>query len=353
MFLNTKIKLIIFIALLFAAFLSLSATVFSAAENTVTVTQKDSKAALVKGDVLVVKLEMTAGTGYSWQVEKNDAGKLQPVGKPQFEQFKKGVAGGNGYQVFRFKAKAAGTIELKLNYLRSWEKNKAPAKTYAITVEIKNYKVSSIPIKETTYYYTLDIKYPQITGYFSETSCGKFNNIVQGYIFDQIKDFKEQAKESKNLLDTVKQPSSITFNYETKLSTGQLISAVLTGNSYYTGSAHPMDLYYTLVYDLKNNKELTLKDLFKPDSGYLNIISKYCIDYLSKQQDANSEMISAGAAPKEENYKNFYITKEGLGIIFIPYQVGSRPFGSPNVLIPYESLKDIINMEGPAGSLVK
>lgn len=349
----SKIKRILFVALLLTAFLSLYAKVFSAAKNSVTVTQKDSKVAVTKGDILIVKLEMTAGTGYTWQIEKNDASKLQPVGKPQFEQFKKGVAGGNGYQVFRFKAKAGGTIELKLNYLRPWKKNKAPGKTYAITVEVKEYSVSSMPIKETTYYYTLDIEYPQIANFSSETPYGKFNNIIQKYIFDQIKDFKEEAKESKKLLDTVKHPSALTFNYETKFSSDKLISVVLTGNTYYTGNAHPLDIYYTLAYDFKNNKELTLKDLFKADSDCLNIISKFCIDYLSKQEYADSVMINEGTSPKEENYKNFYITKEGIVIIFIPYQVAPYVAGSPQVVIPYDALKDIIKLEGPIGSMVK
>ena len=50
---------------------------------------------------------------------------------------KKGVIGGKAMTTFRFKAEAAGAGVLELHYKSPFEKDKEPAKTFKITVEIK------------------------------------------------------------------------------------------------------------------------------------------------------------------------------------------------------------------------
>ena len=52
--------------------------------RTVTVTEKDnnSKVELNKGDTLAVIFDFSPGTGYSWQIAKNDVNVLEPEGEP-------------------------------------------------------------------------------------------------------------------------------------------------------------------------------------------------------------------------------------------------------------------------------
>ena len=54
----------------------------TAAMRTVTVTEKDnnSKVELNKGDTLAVILDFSPGTGYPWQIAKNDVNVLEPGG---------------------------------------------------------------------------------------------------------------------------------------------------------------------------------------------------------------------------------------------------------------------------------
>ena len=47
--------------------------------------EKDKKATLAHGEVLLVKLPARLGAGYSWQVVKNDKSHLKSDGEPKVE----------------------------------------------------------------------------------------------------------------------------------------------------------------------------------------------------------------------------------------------------------------------------
>ena len=121
------------------ALLSGPAPADEAKDKTVTATDKEDKGKVTvpKGGTLVVKLPITTGTGYTWEVAKNDTDRLKLAGKPTMEKPDKPVPGAKTTQVFRFEAAAAGTTELTLEYKRPFEKDKPPAKTYRLTVKVE------------------------------------------------------------------------------------------------------------------------------------------------------------------------------------------------------------------------
>jgi inhibitor of cysteine peptidase len=109
--------------------------------KTVTVTvkarDKEGKVKLAKGDTLEVRLLSNRTTGFGWQIGKNDNDKLKSLGRPTYERPKKPLPGAGGVDVFRFTAEAPGKTELELVYKRPFEKDKPPAKTYKLSVEIE------------------------------------------------------------------------------------------------------------------------------------------------------------------------------------------------------------------------
>src|SRR5262245_27428803 len=108
-------------------------------KKTITITDKDKDGTIkaAKGDTLLVKLPATAGTGFTWAVNSYDKDKLETDGKLKTEVDKeKKVVGGPVTQVFTFTAKAAGKAELEMKYSRPFEKDKAPAKLFKVTVQI-------------------------------------------------------------------------------------------------------------------------------------------------------------------------------------------------------------------------
>jgi predicted secreted protein len=106
--------------------------------RTITATEKENgrRLALHPDDILTLRLQSIPGTGYSWQISKNDARVMKPLDKPEYERQDKKAMGSVAYQIFRLKALAKGTDVLELQYKRVWEKEKKPLKTFRVTVQI-------------------------------------------------------------------------------------------------------------------------------------------------------------------------------------------------------------------------
>lgn len=100
-------------------------------------TDKDNKTKvkLTKAEVLTVRLEYTAGTGYTWVPAKVPE-QLQAVAKTVIDT-PKGLPGGSGTQTMRFLPTKPGTGTLTLEYKRPFEKDKPAAKTFTVQVQVE------------------------------------------------------------------------------------------------------------------------------------------------------------------------------------------------------------------------
>ncbi len=94
---------------------------------------------LQPGQTLVVRLAANPTTGYLWQIAEVDRAVLRPLGEeagytPQASDGARLGAGGTAE--WRFEAVGQGTTVLTLHYLRPWEADAAPARTFTLTVKI-------------------------------------------------------------------------------------------------------------------------------------------------------------------------------------------------------------------------
>jgi hypothetical protein len=115
---------------------------------------------------------------------------------------------------------------------------------------------------------------------------------------------------------------------------------------YNNGAAHPGDYTITINYDLEAGRELSLADLFLPDSNYLEPVSRYCIAELGKRDIGFAGAFEDGARPIPENYRSWNITPDGLMITFDTYQVAPGAAGPQVVLVPYGRLSALIDPQG-------
>jgi predicted secreted protein len=108
-------------------------------QATLKVTEKENgkKVYIAKGDLLSIKLETQPGTGYGWEIAKYDSTRTKLVKDSVQEGSGSGMPGGVEHYVFLFKALTRGSAELKLIYVRSWEKEVEPAKTFSIKLQIR------------------------------------------------------------------------------------------------------------------------------------------------------------------------------------------------------------------------
>jgi hypothetical protein len=222
-------------------------------------------------------------------------------------------------------------------------------------------EITSKQIKESNkkLMYEIAAQYPQITG-GNNPNFEKFNQAARALVTGKVggfkKDMQPQAGEEVEPRPEGSMGSDLSVGYEVMMAQDDLVSVKFDISSYYQGAAHPNSFSDVLNYDLKNGKQLKLGDLFKPGAKYLQALATYCLADLKKQAETKGlleDQIQSGAAAKAQNYQSWNITKRGLGINFDSYQVGPYAAGPQFVLVPYSSLKDLINPEGPIAQFAK
>ncbi len=178
----------------------------------------------------------------------------------------------------------------------------------------------------------------------------EFNKVAKETVMKHVTDFKKIMSEfsendRKNLPKGVSY--SLTIGYTVEYLGDEFVS-VYFWRSDYTGGAHPNSWSFVLNYDLEKSRIVELKDLFKPDSGYLDFISKKSIEQIAKKQGeyADRDWIGRGAGAKLKNFANWNATKKGLRFTFDAYQVGSYAEGPYETFIPFESFPQ--EMQGTA-----
>ena len=92
---------------------------------------EDGQTVSVKlGQVLAVSLPSNRTTGYGWVERAPSESVLERDGEPTYAQDAASAkrVGGGGIETWRFRATKVGRQTLRLEYVRPWETNVAPAK---------------------------------------------------------------------------------------------------------------------------------------------------------------------------------------------------------------------------------
>lgn len=208
----------------------------------------------------------------------------------------------------------------------------------------------SIQDSSSKYNYNVSVRYPQIKGFADKKTENDFNRYVKEFVTAQVDTFKYEmiSWENPGLDASSAYELADTIYYNTN----DVISIRLDGYTYFVGAAHPNTFFYSINYDLKNNKPIKLSSLF--EGNYMKVISDYCIKDLTKQiqeyeQNPDMRWIKEGAGPKKENYAVFNFTNKEFIVTFPAYQVASYAEGPKEVAIPLSILDDVIDKKGMLG----
>lgn len=203
-------------------------------------------------------------------------------------------------------------------------------------------------ISENTDYVTINVKYP----YFPKASK-EFNTQVETVLKKAIDDQKQSSEDNwkaryetrapgdditaKPATDEDKWPFMADF---TVAQSNDSYISFVEEYSGFSGGAHGYANKVSFAYDVKNNKILTLKDLFPNNPEYLKTVSEASRADLKKQyvvmndgEDTGTlvSMIEDGTQPKEENFSVFTFTPTTIRLYFGQYQVGPYVLGMPEV----------------------
>jgi Protein of unknown function (DUF3298)/Deacetylase PdaC len=202
--------------------------------------------------------------------------------------------------------------------------------------------------------YKIDVVYPVAAG--TQIGITGLNTELKKFATDAVDSFKADATTISLYPDEPEFQSALGVKYSIAIATPTLVSVRFDAYQYSAGAAHPISIAYGVTYDLVGNRKLALADLFMKNSSYLQTISDYSIaslkDTFKEEGDSLDSSIEEGASPKQENFEAFIVTPTGLDIIFNPYQVGPYVIGAPEVTIPFDSLKSVIDPAGPLASFI-
>jgi hypothetical protein len=199
--------------------------------------------------------------------------------------------------------------------------------------------------------YTIKARYPQALGAGRDARLARLNQELRNLITKEVGEFKADFDAPTESFGPV--GSSYDSQYRVNLATNDLVSLSFGVSTYGEGAAHPNHNTLVLNYDLNAGRVLNLSDLFRPNSNYLTVISRYTIEQLKKKlgPDPDTDWIERGAGAEGENYKNWSLKRNGLEMTFDPYQVASYAAGEHVVLVPYSLLKDLIDQQGPLSKI--
>jgi len=212
----------------------------------------------------------------------------------------------------------------------------------------------SIPFNETSPGndyppYTLTAQTPQLTG-SDDPRVLAFNQRLNDLVSKEVDVWRQGFQQTP--ITPFSTGSYLDVTYALVGQIGDLWSFKFDFAFYSDGAAHPGLISAALNYDLGQGRELTLSDLFLPNSNYLETIADYCITELGKQPFFDGAF-KDGANPTLENYRNWNIAPDGLSITFDTYQVAPGAAGPQKVLVPYSELTALINPQGALANFAR
>jgi hypothetical protein len=198
----------------------------------------------------------------------------------------------------------------------------------------------------------LDIDYPFISG-VPQSVNDKIQEILTTHIdqFKKIVTENEQARIDTNKLLPLEQqrpaqpsPGESWYALYIRYTSGHISAdtvSVIFFVDEYSGGAHGNKSFIPFNYDIVNNKELTLADVFAHEPNYLQRISRYAYEDITKQLEAkgfdvplDTEWIQTGTAPTQENFSNFTLGESEITFYIPPYQVAAYAYGDFQVIVP-------------------
>jgi len=89
------------------------------------------------GEFLTVELPSNHTTGYGWADHSEGIKIVQQIGSADYMQDSTvGLVGAGGTEIWQFRATTAGRQNLRMDYIRPWEKDVAPVKTVSFILVV-------------------------------------------------------------------------------------------------------------------------------------------------------------------------------------------------------------------------
>ena len=197
-----------------------------------------------------------------------------------------------------------------------------------------------------------DIRYPVIGG-VDATVAAAVNGVLYADAHTAVTQFTQGAIDSGSPSGG-DPPSSASQTFSVSLSQPTLLSLGALYSEYLTGAVHGGAALATWTFDLTTGHRITLAELFRPGSGYLNVLSTESRKRLRAlfNDPSLDDFINPGTTPSASNFQSWQLTPSGLRITFGQYQVAPYALGMPSIVIPWTSLRPVLNLRSPVAAFL-
>ena len=192
--------------------------------------------------------------------------------------------------------------------------------------------------------YKISVAYPEIEGHSNKWSSVLNREIKR--LVTKTYQWLLQRPTKDELLQHSKWPgvfNSVDMEYDVVEANDRVLSIYFMGYHYGIGAAHSVHESFTVNYDPQTHQILTFTSLFKSKSQVLKLISKKCLEELTKSVPYLSEDSSFAdrLKPKTKNFESWNLTARGLRMNFDACEVAACAEGDLEVEIPFEQLSEI------------
>jgi hypothetical protein len=185
-------------------------------------------------------------------------------------------------------------------------------------------------VSETTKQYAINAVYPV-------TANTAVNAYFKSFVDDQVNTFKqEMPADTLGMVYTL----DVTYANNRSVRADNFIFRIAVD----TGGAHGIQATKTFSFT-KGGSLIELNDLFTDEAKGLEAVAAYARNDLKSQELTTDDWLTEGTAPKEENYKNFVVTDEGVRFIFDAYQVAAYAAGVVTIDVPKSAFASVANKD--------
>lgn len=177
------------------------------------------------------------------------------------------------------------------------------------------------------------------------TDKERIDKFIKEKVLSILSDFNNEVQNNVKVNGKTKYVPELYIDYESYMLNDKYCSIVLDiceNLGYYV---HPDQRRITYNFRLDTEELQNIGDIGK--GRYLHELSKICSEEIKKDSNyaENKENSKLIVEPKEENFNNFILKKDGLSIVFEKYKYLPGASGNPEVIIPYEKLKGYLKSE--------
>ncbi|TGV31356.1 DUF3298/DUF4163 domain-containing protein [Mesorhizobium sp. M00.F.Ca.ET.186.01.1.1] len=181
------------------------------------------------------------------------------------------------------------------------------------------------------------IYYPQLAGLANQQAEKDINRAilqtVQGLIHEQ-----QRVQVPGN--------TQMQGSFEIKTNERGIFSVTLSNYAYTPQMAHGMTFLGSVTANTQTGKLYTLRDLFKPGSDYVTVLSENI-----KRQIKERDIPTLGNFTTIKPDQDFYLADKSIVIYFQLYEITPYYVGFPMFPISVYDLQSIIDESGPLGIL--